>query len=150
MLKLKFYEKRRRIIIRDMTQEDIQKFYMQFFDWTDDQKKDAARNIQKQIKDICKKKEIGKRILLVTDNSGSKMIGKIEVQDLNDNSAKIDIQMPNRSLTMMYGDEVLDQFIKVCTEKRLYSKIYINKECSIVSNYMQKRETAVTDVINIA
>lgn len=77
-------------------------------------------------------------------NEDGKLIGVIQIDEIDDKTANVKICVPNISWKNRYGTESLHQFIKCCYERKLYSRVYFKKDNSIVKKYNEKRPYALT------
>jgi len=76
-------------------------------------------------------------------NEDGKMIGLIQVSEIDEKTAYIKICVPNQSWKERYGTEALHQFIKCCKERKLYNRMYFKKDNSIVEEYNRQRPRAL-------
>lgn len=76
-------------------------------------------------------------------NEDGKMIGLIQVNEIDEKTANVKICIPNISWRERYGTEALHQFIKCSKQRKLYNRIYFKKNNSIVEAYNKKRPDAL-------
>lgn len=127
---------RRILDIKKMLREDVENYYMQHLQLSLREKHCREAELRKRITK-SKKKDFYEWILAIKSKDG-KIIGKIEVLDMGNNTAFVTINLPNKSWKIKYGEEALDQFIKICEENKYFSKIELEKNNSIVERYITK------------
>lgn len=66
-------------------------------------------------------------------------IGLIKVRQVNDESASIDISIPNEAWKYRYGTEAVHQFVKCCKQRELFKKLYMQENNSIIQAYRRER-----------
>jgi len=82
---------------------------------------------------------------LSVKNEDSKLIGLIQVDEIDEKAVHVKICVPNNSWNSRYGTEALHQFIKCCKERKLYKRVYFKTDNSIVKEYNKQRpEVLVT------
>lgn len=64
---------------------------------------------------------------LKVKNSDSKLIGIIQINEIDSTAAVIKFSIPNKSWEMKYGTEVIHQFVKYVIETKAYTRIYFRK-----------------------
>lgn len=117
--------KTRRVTIRKMNKKDYEEYQTQL-------------KIHNTVKDDKINKKINFEYLTIL-NEDKKMIGIIQVDDLGDKQAYIEISVPNDAWNRRYGTEALHQFIKCCEERKIYKKLYLKAENTIVQKYKKER-----------
>ena len=126
---------RRILNIKNMKREDVAEYYLQHGELTKKQRHDKEKILREQISK-SKKKHFYEWILAVKSKKG-KVIGKIEVLDMGNSTAFVTINLPDGEEKNRYGVEALDQFIKICKENKYFSTIELEKNNSIVRNYIE-------------
>ena len=127
---------RRLLDITNMEVMEVKDYYFQYLGLNPVEKNNRTRQLKER---IIKSKESGfyEWILAVKLKDG-KIIGKIEVIDMGNEKAFLTINLPNKSWKMRYGEEALDQFLKICRENNYFSIIELEKENSTVEKYIKK------------
>lgn len=125
---------RRILDIKKMLREDIESYYIQHLQLSKNERHFRESELRKKIAN-SKKKDFYEWILAIKSKQG-KILGKIEVLDMGNNTAFVTINLPNESWKIKYGEEALDQFIKICEENKYFSKIELEKNNSIVERYI--------------
>lgn len=78
------------------------------------------------------------RYYLKVQDIDSKLIGLIQVSEIDETVAEIKVSIPNKSWEARYGTEVVHQFVKYFLENRPYSRIYLRKN-ETVDRYKTER-----------
>lgn len=78
------------------------------------------------------------RYYLKVQNSDSKLIGLIQVSEIDTQTAEIKVSIPNQPWDVRYGSEVVHQFVKYFLENKPYSRIYFKKN-ETVDRYKGER-----------
>ena len=126
--------KRRRIDICVMKASDAKDYFLQFLSLEEKEKKRETAKLSEKLINNSWKTEVKQWFLAVRDKSGQ-IIGKIEVVPLKDGNAFFTIEMANQQWILKYGDEAVDQFIKICKERKYFSTIEFDKENTIIEHY---------------
>lgn len=129
---------RRILDIKKMKRGDVSEYYLQHLELSQGEKHRREEEIRNKIKQ-SKNSDFYEWILAIKLKDG-KVIGKIEVLDMGNNSAFVTINIPNKTFKIKYGQEALDQFIKICRENKYFTKIELEKNNSIVEKYILKHE----------
>lgn len=74
--------------------------------------------------------------LLTIKTKEGKVIGMLEIFDMQ-YSAYLTISIPNERMSYKYGEEAIDQFLKICKEKQLFKCIEIEKDNEIAQRYVR-------------
>lgn len=120
--------KRRLLDLANMKVSDAEEFYLQVEGKT---QKDVTK-LKQRIKD-CKHK--GSTILAIKTKEG-KVIGFLEVFDMQ-HSAYVTISVPNEQMSYRYGEEAIDQFLKICKKKHFFESVEIEKDNEIAQRYVR-------------
>jgi len=126
---------RRLLDITSMEVMEVKEYYFQYLGLNPVEKNNRIRQLKER---IIKSKEPGfyEWILAIKLKDG-KIIGKIEVIDMGNDKAFLTINLPNKSWKMKYGEEALDQFLKICKENKYFNMIELEKENSTVQKYIK-------------
>ena len=108
-----------------------------------------ASELKKEIADNNKEASSYKWILSIKTKEG-KVVGKMDVFDMEKGQAYVMLDIPNKGYEHKYGTEAIDQFIKICAEKKYFSKIYLEKNNSCVQKYKELHEIREEDAIIVA
>ena len=129
---------RRLLDITNMEVVEVKEYYRQNLQISDVEKNNRIRQLKER---IIKSKQPGfyEWILAVKLKDG-KVIGKIEVMDMGNQKAFLTINLPNKSWKMKYGEEALDQFLKICRENKYFDMIELEKDNSTVEKYIKKHD----------
>ena len=122
--------KARRVTIRKAEAEDLKDYKRQLVTHS------PVEDILNVIKDT-------RTSYLAIENEDGKLLGLIQVDEIDEKTANIKICIPNISWKERYGTEALHQFIKCCKERKLYSRMYFKRDNSIVKKYNIKRPDAL-------
>lgn len=76
---------------------------------------------------------------LKVEKEDGRMIGLIQIDEIDETTASIKISIPNETWRERYGTEALHQFIKCCKERKLYKRVYFKTNNSIVEKYKRER-----------
>lgn len=76
---------------------------------------------------------------LKIENEDGKMLGLIQVDEIDKTAAYVKISVPNKSREERYGKEALHQFIKCCKERKLYPRVYFKRGNRIIEEYKKER-----------
>ncbi len=142
--------KRRRINLKSMTEREARQYASCFSNISKKQEIDLIKRIKENNN---AQGEICKWILSIQDPS-EKIIGKIELFDMGTKKAYLSITIPQKSWIMKYGNEAIDQIIKVCKEHKCFESIEL--ECNnpiikgFIENYASVYEFSEEYVVNIA
>lgn len=120
--------KRRLLDLANMKISDAEEYYLQ----VEEKSQRDVTMLKQRIKD-CKHK--GSTILAIKTKEG-KVIGFLEVFDMQ-HSAYVTISVPNEQMSYRYGEEAIDQFLKICKEKKLFKCIEIQKDSEISQRYVK-------------
>ena len=126
--------KRRRIDISIMKASDAEDYFLQFLSLGEKEKKRKAAMLSDRLADNSWKNDVRQWYLAVKDKAGQ-IVGKIEVYPSARGNGFFTIEMPNEQWILKYGDEAIDQFIKVCKEKKYFSTIEFDKDNRIIEHY---------------
>jgi len=69
----------------------------------------------------------------------SRMIGLIQLDEIDESAAYVKISIPNKVWEERYGKEAIHQFIKCCKERKLYKRVYFKSDSNIVKEYKKER-----------
>lgn len=127
---------RRFLDIKKMERKDVGDYYLQHLGLTQEKKHFREEELRKKIKQ-SKMEDSYQWILAIKFKEG-RVIGKIEVLETGEDSAFVTINLPNKNFKLRYGEEALDQFIKICEENHYFSTIELEKNNSIVEKYILK------------
>lgn len=139
---------RRILDIKKMKRADVGEYYLQHLKLSQEEKHSREEEIRDKIKQ-SKDPNFYEWILAIKLKDG-KVIGKIEVLDIGSDTAFVTINLPNKDFKMKYGQEALDQFIKICRENKYFRKIELEKNNSIVEKYILKHELGYEIEIKVA
>jgi hypothetical protein len=80
---------------------------------------------------------VNHQYLAIKDPS-SRLIGIIQIDEIDSTAIYVKISIPNESWKMKYGTEAIHQFVKFCKEEKLYNRIYL-KTSDLVDEYKKER-----------
>lgn len=120
----------RRVTLRKADVEDLKKYKEQLI---------THSPVQDRV-NIIKDKNTN---YLAVENEDRKMIGLIQVDNIDKKTVNVKICIPNISWRQRYGTESLHQFIKCCKERKMYSRVYFKQNNSIVKEYNRERPDAL-------
>lgn len=123
--------KRRLLDLANMKVSDAEEFYLQVEGKT---KKDDVTKLKQRIKD-SQHKDSTISLLAIKTKEG-KVIGFLEVFDMQ-HSAYVTISVPNERMGYRYGEEAIDQFLKICKKKHFFESVEIEKDNAIVERYVK-------------
>lgn len=126
--------KRRMLDISNLKVEEVEDYYLQEINVSEESKKQKTEWLQAEIKSAENQKITDKWILAIKSKD-EKMIGMIRVWEVEPEQAFVKINIPNGNWISKYGKEALDQFVKICKEKKYFSIIEFERENSIVDQY---------------
>ena len=118
--------KTRRITLKRASRKDLREYQQQV----------VLHNTTQDKLNIMKNCETG---YVKIENEDGKMLGLIQVDRIDENTAHVKISIPNESWKEKYGKEALHQFLKCCRERKLYRRVYLKQENSIVKDYKKER-----------
>lgn len=72
-------------------------------------------------------------------DENSKMLGLIQIDEVEEDVACVKISIPNKVWEERYGKEAIHQFIKCCRERKLYKRLYFKSDSNIVREYKKER-----------
>lgn len=125
-MQFKFFESRR-LTLRKASPKDLKEYKEQLI-WYNPLSKDKL-NIIKDSKtgyvSVC--------------NEDSKMVGLIQIDEIDECTVYVKVSIPNKSWIEKYGKEAVHQFIKCCQERKLYNRIYMKQENSVIDAYKKER-----------
>lgn len=122
--------KRRLLDLANMKVSDAEEFYLQVEGKT---KKDVTK-LKQRIKD-SQHKDSTISLLAIKTKEG-KIIGMLEIFDMQ-YSAYVTISIPNERMSYKYGEEAIDQFLKICKKKHFFESVEIEKDNAIVERYVK-------------
>jgi|GEM_PF-5004689 hypothetical protein len=122
--------KRRLLDLANMKVSDAKEFYLQV---EGKSQKDVTK-LKQRIKD-SQHKDSTISLLTIKTKEG-KVIGMLEIFDMQ-YSAYLTISIPNERMSYKYGEEAIDQFLKICKEKQLFKCIEIEKDNEIAQRYVR-------------
>ncbi len=103
----------------------------------DNYKKQIILYAKKQDRiNIMKHADIG--YITIMDES-ARMLGLIQIDEIDENVACVKVSIPNKIWEERYGKEAIHQFIKCCTERKLYKRLYFKPNSDIVRDYKKER-----------
>lgn len=76
---------------------------------------------------------------IAIEDEAERMIGLIQVDEIDQNTAHMKISVPNVSWRARYGKEAVHQFLKCCEEQKLCKRLYLKQSNHIVKEYMEER-----------
>lgn len=82
---------------------------------------------------------------LKIENEDGKMLGLIQINEIDSNTIHVKISIPNKCWQIKYGTEALHQFIKCCEERKLYKRIYLKKDNEIIQRYKKERPDMLSE-----
>lgn len=77
------------------------------------------------------------------EKENGKMIGLIQVNQIDNFTASIKASFPNNLWETSYGTEAIHQFIKCCKMRKLYRRIYFATNNLITKKYMIERTNEI-------
>jgi len=122
--------KRRLLDLANMKVSDAEELYLQVEGKT---KKDVTK-LKQRIKD-SQHKDSTISLLAIKTKEG-KIIGMLEIFDMQ-YSAYVTISIPNERMSYKYGEEAIDQFLKICKKKHFFESVEIEKDNAIVERYVK-------------
>lgn len=122
--------KRRLLDLANMKVSDAEEFYLQVEGKT---QKDVTK-LKQRIKD-SQHKDSTISLLAIKTKEG-KIIGMLEIFDMK-YSAYVTISIPNERMSYKYGEEAIDQFLKICKKKHFFESVEIEKDNAIVERYVK-------------
>ena len=128
--------KRRLLDLKNMDANDAENYYLQ----VSNTKKDGISELKERIKEARNPKSCIS-ILAIKTKEG-KVVGKMEIFDMK-SSAYLTINIPNENWSFKYGEEAIDQFVKICKKRQYFKIIEIEKSNPIVERYVASHE--ITD-----
>lgn len=131
---------RRRILdISNLKVEEVEDYYLQETNVSEESKKQKIEWLQAEIKSAENQKITDKWILAIKSKN-KKIIGMIKVWEVEPEQAFVKVSIPNKNWVSKYGKEALDQFIKICREKKYFSVIEFESDNSIVDQYINMEQ----------
>lgn len=122
--------KRRLLDLANMKVSDAEEFYLQV---EGKNQKDVTK-LKQRIKD-SQHKDSAISLLAIKTKEG-KIIGMLEIFDMQ-YSAYVTISIPNERMSYKYGEEAIDQFLKICKKKHFFESVEIEKDNAIVERYVK-------------
>ena len=122
--------KRRLLDLANMKVSDAEEFYLQV---EGKNQKDVTK-LKQRIKDSQHKDST--ICLLAIKTKEGKIIGMLEIFDMQ-YSAYVTISIPNERMSYKYGEEAIDQFLKICKKKHFFESVEIEKDNAIVERYVK-------------
>lgn len=125
---------RRRINLRNMREDDVHFYVSQFLDIDDHERKQKERELRRNIskKSFC-------WTLAIETKSGD-IVGIVCVKETAPLCALVTVEFPNNGLlTLTYGEEAIDQFLKICREDRSFYEVELEEGNPIIERYKRKR-----------
>lgn len=124
---------RRRMILRPMLMKEVGDYCVyQCHKLTFDKIVEKIENLRKKVAD----KE--KWTIALQTHEGN-VFGILEVEEISSGKAKASIEIPNEGLMYAYGDDAVDQFVKVCKERKYFSEIVLDDN-KIMNKYVRIRQ----------
>jgi len=115
--------KRRQIIISNMQVSEVDEYYYsQFHREPKEIQAEYAKRLRKRIEDLSQKDDVSEWILGIHGIDG-KLIGRMEIQSADSETASMKIEIPSRTKRYNYGVESIKQFCKICKENHYFKKI---------------------------
>ena len=93
----------------------------------------------KEAKDKLNILEDSSIFYLKVKNEDGKMIGLIQINEIDQDVACVKISIPNKAWEKRYGKETIHQFIRCCKERKLYRRVYFKSDNDIVREYKKER-----------
>lgn len=125
--------KRRLLDLANMKVSDAEEFYLQVEGKNQKNQKDVTK-LKQRIKD-SQHKDSTISLLAIKTKEG-KVIGFLEVFDMQ-HSAYVTISIPNERMSYRYGEEAIDQFLKICKKRHFFESVEIEKDNAIVERYVK-------------
>lgn len=122
--------KRRLLDLANMKVSDAEEFYLQ----VEGKKQKDVTKLKQRIKD-SQHKDSTISLLAIKTKEG-KIIGMLEIFDMQ-YSAYVTISIPNERMSYKYGEEAIDQFLKICKKKHFFESVEIEKDNAIVERYVK-------------
>ena len=125
-----------------MSQKDIRFYCSQF---------SGINRFQKQKKERELRRIISKKFgwVLAVETKSGQLIGKIEARETAPLCVSVTVEFPNKTIIPEYGEEAIDQFLKICKETHAFFEIKFEDGNPIIERYKSKR-SITDDVITIA
>lgn len=134
---------RRRLKIRSMKEEDVE-FYYNHFNLSEEEKKQRVKETKKMVRKSIDSTPDKMLILIATElENDNKLIGTILTKNIGTSRISMHITIPNESKEWAYGNDLIDQFIKICKEEPFFQSIRyvkLDKENPTIRRYMQERK----------
>lgn len=128
--------KRRLLDLKNMDVNDAENYYLQVSDTKEIDISEFKERIKK-----AKNPKSCISILAIKTKEG-KVVGKMEIFDMK-STAYLTINIPNESWSFKYGEEAIDQFVKICKKRQYFKIIEIEKNNPIIERYVTSR--GITD-----
>ena len=140
---------RRRLILKTMEENEVAEYYQQFTSMDEEEKaakiKDTKRSLRKKQNDIL--------VFTVREaDDNNRIIGVIFVQYLNKKIISVQTSIPNEAKEMIYGVEVIDQFIKICQVEDFFKDVKfvkLDNDDENVKKYKEGKKIS-SSYINVA
>ena len=137
--------KRRLLNIENMKVRDVKDYYSQFPDLENDKRVEKMKKLKDKIKS-----KISYEWYLAIKTKEGKIIGKIEVFFMKPDIAFVTIAIPNESKSRKYGEEAIDQFVKICREKKYSSTVELDRDNPIIERYIHSHDNIKDYKIEVA
>lgn len=115
--------KRRRVIIKTMEEREVEDYYNQFSMSEEEktQKIKETKRIVRSCRDSVPNDPM--LIFVVRETSSNKVIGTILTRKIGVGKISVQVSIPREENKWSYGEEVLDQFRKICKEEAFFEGI---------------------------
>jgi predicted acetyltransferase len=117
----------RRVTIKKANKKDLKSYKLQVV--THSTPQDETLNIFRST--------VNHQYLAIKDTT-SRLIGIIQIDEIDSTAINVKVSIPNESRKMKYGTEAIHQFVKFCKEEKLYNRIYL-KTSDLVDEYKKER-----------
>ena len=126
---------RRMLDINTMKSREAKDYCYQFSSLDAEEIDTKATELKEEIANNNKEASNSCKWILSIKTKDGKVVGKMDVFDMEKGKAYLMVEIPNESYELKYGSEAIDQFIKICSEKKYFSNIYLEKNNKSVEAY---------------
>lgn len=131
---------RKRLIIRTMMPQDAKTYYSQ-------SELGDLENASKRIKalEIVLKRMDAKNpnMIFAVEDSNHKYIANIKCLAIGTNGTKVHIEILNEENRKKYGIDIVEEFINICKEEKLFKRLYLNYCDAAVEDYINATNSGI-------
>lgn len=123
----------RHVAIRTMRKRDVKPYYDCFLNVPNKERKEKIKYVEKFLEKQC---EEDPSFLFAVENEDKRPIAVIRCTCLENCEGMVELFMFNQMYEFRYGNEILDNFIRLCQEEQLYDALLLRLTIPVIQRYV--------------